>query len=84
MREGRLDGGGGRAGRARGGGGRRRTGNVFKFMAAFKTPSASGHGLQRATAREGRGGCKEEGGHRGETRGREAEERGREILPDAF
>jgi len=32
-----------------------RTGNVFKFMAAFKTPSASGRGLQRATAAEGKG-----------------------------
>jgi len=35
---------------------RRQPGNVFKFMAAFKTPSASGRGLQRATARAGRGG----------------------------
>lgn len=32
------------------------TGNVFKFMAAFKTPSASGRGLQRArSAAEGKG-----------------------------
>lgn len=36
-------------------GGNGRTGNVFKFMAAFKTPSASGRGLQRATAAEGNG-----------------------------
>lgn len=38
-------------GSTRGGRGRR-TGNVFKFMAAFKTPSANGRGLQRATAGE--------------------------------
>lgn len=41
-------------GSTRGGRGRR-TGNVFKFMAAFKTPSANGRGLQRATAREEEG-----------------------------
>lgn len=29
-------------------GGNGRTGNVFKFMAAFKTPSASGRGLQES------------------------------------
>lgn len=34
----------------RGTGGGRRTGNVFKFMAAFKTPSANGRGLPRAAA----------------------------------
>lgn len=41
------------------------TGNVFKFMAAFKTPSANGRGLQRATASvgvQGRGVAKGEGG----------------------
>lgn len=37
------------------------TGNVFKFMAAFKTPSANGRGLQRATAAEGEGGAAKEG-----------------------
>lgn len=37
------------------GGRGRRTGNVFKFMAAFKTPSANGRGLQRATAGEEEG-----------------------------
>lgn len=37
------------------GGGNGRTGNVFKFMAAFKTPSANGRGLPRATAAEGKG-----------------------------
>jgi len=45
-------GAGGAGGRRR----RRQPGNVFKFMAAFKTPSASGRGLQRATARASRGG----------------------------
>lgn len=45
-------------GSARGGRGRR-TGNVFKFMAAFKTPSANGRGLQREPLREkGKGSCK--------------------------
>lgn len=43
-----------REGSTRGGRGRR-TGNVFKFMAAFKTPSANGRGLQRATAGEEEG-----------------------------
>jgi len=36
-------------------------GNVFKFMAAFKTPSANGRGLQRATAGEEEGGAAKEG-----------------------
>lgn len=60
----------GRAGgRARDGGGGRRTGNVFKFMAAFKTPSASGHGLRRATGREGR--ARGAARRKGDTRGKQ-------------
>lgn len=51
------------------------TGNVFKFMAAFKTPSANGRGLQRATAGEEEGEpCKRRergklGGNMGRSRG---------------
>lgn len=69
-------------GRTRGGRGRR-TGNVFKFMAAFKTPSANGRSLQRATAEEKRkGSCK---GGNGEASGGNREVEGaRGILPDAF
>lgn len=55
-------------GRTRGGRGRR-TSNVFKFMAAFKTPSANGRGRQRATASEEEGGCKQ-GRDRGRHEGR--------------
>lgn len=64
-------------GSTRGGRGRR-TGNVFKFMAAFKTPSANGRGLQRATAREEEGGAAKEGtgklgGETGRLRGGEGD-----------
>lgn len=64
----------------------RRTGNVFKFMAAFKTPSANGRGLPRAAASgDGKGEVAKQGDRRGEARGdRVLVEGGKGILPDAF
>lgn len=70
-------------GSTRGGRGRR-TGNVFKFMAAFKTPSANGRGLQRATTGEEEGELQKEGTGKlgGKWGGRGGPGGG--ILPDAF